>query len=94
VAAVGDDGPALLVGDLNAAIDAPELAAFAGWTDGFSEPPGDPARVSTDDGWSIDHVLGRGVEIHGCRVVREAGDLSDHHPVVADVDVPWLRHSS
>lgn len=46
--------------------------------------PGDPARVSTDDGWRIDQMLARGASVSGCRVVREAGDLSDHYPVVAD----------
>jgi endonuclease/exonuclease/phosphatase family metal-dependent hydrolase len=87
VAAFGAAVPALLVGDLNAAIEAPELGAFADWTDGFTEPPGDPARVSTDDGYRIDHVLGRGVAIEACRVDRSSGELSDHFPVVAEVRV-------
>lgn len=89
LAAYGDASPALLVGDLNAPIEAPELAPFAaaGWTDGFAEPPGDPARVSTDDGYRIDHVLGRGLHVQSCRVLREAGDLSDHFPVLAELDV-------
>ena len=77
--------PALLLGDLNAAIDAPELAPLAGWTDGFTVPRGDVRRISTDDGWPIDQVLARGASVDGCRVVREAADLSDHYPVVADV---------
>jgi endonuclease/exonuclease/phosphatase family metal-dependent hydrolase len=79
---------ALLLGDLNAAIDAPELAPFAGWTDAFAEPAGDAARISTDDGLPIDHVLGRGVAARGARVLREAGELSDHYPVVAEIEVP------
>ena len=87
VGAYGDATPAVLLGDLNAPIEAPELAPFAAWTDGFEEPPGDPARVSTDDGYRIDQVLVRGASVHGCRVVREAGDLSDHYPVVAEVVV-------
>ena len=91
VAAFGDAPSAVLLGDLNSVIDAPELAPFAGWADGFSEPPGDCARVSTDDGSRIDHVLARGASVRGCRVAREAGALSDHFPVVADVS---LRHSS
>jgi len=78
---------ALLLADLNAAIEAPELAPLVGWADGFSEPPGDPARISTDDGSRIDHVLARGASVRRCRVVRESGDLSDHYPVVADVHV-------
>jgi endonuclease/exonuclease/phosphatase family metal-dependent hydrolase len=84
VAAFGD-GPGLLLGDLNAAIDAPELEPFSPWTDAFAEAPGDPARVSTDEGWPIDQLLGRGVVVRGARVLREAGDLSDHYPVLADV---------
>jgi endonuclease/exonuclease/phosphatase family metal-dependent hydrolase len=89
VTAFGDATAALLLGDLNAPIDATELAPFASWSDGFAEPPGDPSRVSTDDGWRIDHVLARGaVRVTSCRVLREAGDLSDHYPVLAEVSVP------
>ena len=91
VVAFGDAPSAVLLGDLNAVVGAAELAPLAGWADGFSEPPGDRARVSTDDGARIDHVLARGASVRGCRVVQEAGDLSDHFPVVADV---LLRHSS
>jgi endonuclease/exonuclease/phosphatase family metal-dependent hydrolase len=81
-----DDAPsALLLGDLNAAIDTPELATFATWTDGFQEPPGDPARVTTEDGLRIDQVLVRGASVSPARVLRESGDLSDHYPVVAEV---------
>ena len=85
VAAFGDASPALLMGDLNAPIEAPELAPLLSWTDGFGEPPGDPVRISTDDGARIDHVLSRGATVRGCRVLRESGDLSDHYPVVAEV---------
>lgn len=79
--------PALLLGDLNAAIEAPELSPFSAWTDGFDVVPGDPARISTDDGWRIDQVLARGASVSDCRVVHEAGDLSDHYPLVAEVAV-------
>jgi endonuclease/exonuclease/phosphatase family metal-dependent hydrolase len=85
-AAFGGASPALLLGDLNAPAGAPELAPLSAWSDAFAEAPGDGARVSTDDGWAIDHVLGRGVSVSGCRVVREAGDLSDHYPVVAEAN--------
>jgi len=87
---VGPARAAVVLADLNAPIEAPELAAFSSWTDGFAVagvPPGDDRRVSTDDGFRFDHVLGRGVHVSGCRVVRESGDLSDHYPVVADVAV-------
>lgn len=85
--------PGLLLGDLNAAIDAPELAPFAGWTDGFAEPSGDPARISTDDGLPIDQVLGIGIDVRGARVLRQAGDLSDHRPVLAEVLVSGSAHA-
>jgi endonuclease/exonuclease/phosphatase family metal-dependent hydrolase len=90
VDSVAGSPAAVVLADLNAPIEAPELAAFAGWTDGFAVagvPPGDDRRVSTDDGFRFDHVLGRGVRVSGCRVLREAGDLSDHYPVVAEVVV-------
>jgi endonuclease/exonuclease/phosphatase family metal-dependent hydrolase len=99
-AAFGEASPALFLGDLNAAIEAPELAPLASWTDGFAEPAGDPARISTDDGWRIDQVLVRGASVSDCRVLRESGDLSDHYPVLADMSVQGdlppalLRHSS
>jgi endonuclease/exonuclease/phosphatase family metal-dependent hydrolase len=93
VDAFGDSSPALLLGDLNAAIDAPELAPLWAWTDGFAEPADDEARISTDDGWRIDHVLLRDASVHEpARVLREADDLSDHYPVVAEASP--LRHSA
>ena len=86
--AFGESSPALLLGDLNAPIEATELNAFATWTDGFDEPPGADARISTDEGMRIDHVLARGASVTGCRVVRDSGDLSDHYPVIAEVTIP------
>jgi endonuclease/exonuclease/phosphatase family metal-dependent hydrolase len=88
VAAFGAEVPALLLGDLNAPIESPDLAPFVGWTDGFTEPAGDGARVSTDDGCAIDHALGRGVSFATCRVLRTAGELSDHYPVVVEALAP------
>jgi endonuclease/exonuclease/phosphatase family metal-dependent hydrolase len=85
VEALGSRSPALLAGDLNAAIDSPELTPFSAWTDGFDGPAGSPERHSTDDGMPIDHVLVRGASVQACRVVRESGELSDHYPVVAEV---------
>jgi endonuclease/exonuclease/phosphatase family metal-dependent hydrolase len=87
-AAFGDASPAVLLGDLNAAIDAPELAPLAGWTDAFVEPSGADARISTDDGLRIDQVLVRGASVSPARVLRESGDLSDHFPVIAEVAPP------
>jgi endonuclease/exonuclease/phosphatase family metal-dependent hydrolase len=85
LAAFDTERPSTLVGDLNAAIDAPELSPLGGWTDAFAEPAGDPARITTDDGWRIDHVLTRGASVtRPARVLRESGDLSDHYPVLAE----------
>ena len=88
VAAYGEASPALLVGDLNAPIEADELAPFGSWTDGFIEPHGDPARVTTDDGGRIDHALARGASASPARVLREAGELSDHYPILVAIAFP------
>jgi endonuclease/exonuclease/phosphatase family metal-dependent hydrolase len=81
------DLPAVLLGDLNASIEAPDLAPLAAWRDGFAAPPGAEERISTDDGLRIDHVLARGASVRDARVLRESADLSDHFPVVAEVDL-------
>ncbi len=86
-ASFGDAEPAVLLGDLNARIDAPEMAPLHGWNDGFAEPAGDAARISTDDNMPIDQVLTRGCTVSRCAVVRESGTLSDHYPVVAELAV-------
>jgi endonuclease/exonuclease/phosphatase family metal-dependent hydrolase len=93
-AAFGDASPAVILGDLNAAIGAPELAPLAGWTDAFVQPAGADSRISTVDGWLIDHILVRGASVSPARVLRESGDLSDHFPVLAEVRTHRLRHSS
>ncbi len=87
-ASFGDAAPALLLGDLNARIDAPELAPLDGWTDGFTASPGDAARTSTDDGMLIDQVLVRGAAVSRCAVLCESGTLSDHYPIVAELAIP------
>ena len=88
LAAFADASPALLLGDLNAAIETPELAPLATWTDGFAAAAGDAARISTDSGSRIDHLLARDAAVSECRVLRDAGELSDHYPVVAEIDLP------
>ena len=85
-AAFGGATPTLLLGDLNAPIEASELAPFASWTDAFVEPRGDDARITTDDGHRIDHVLVRGASVSPVRVLRESAELSDHYPVVAELE--------
>ena len=84
----GTAGPAILTGDFNAAVDAPELTSLGvGFTDAFAAsgvPPGDPGRASCG-AWPIDHVGVRGLSVTACRVAAEAGDASDHWPVVADL---------
>jgi endonuclease/exonuclease/phosphatase family metal-dependent hydrolase len=90
VHAVVDDasGPAVLAGDLNAPLEADELAGLRdGLADAFAAAglaPGDPRRASCGP-WPIDQVLVRGLGVVGCRVATEAGDASDHWPVVADL---------
>lgn len=79
-------GPLILAGDLNAAIDQPDLSVLKPLLiDGFAAvgvPAGDERRMSCGSD-RIDHVLVRGLDVEDCRVGREAGDLSDHWPVVA-----------
>ena len=81
------NGPLLIAGDLNAPIESPELAALrdAGMDDPFDAlgfPAGNNRRESCGRD-RIDHVLTRGFTALECRVAREAGDASDHWPVVA-----------
>lgn len=79
--------PLVLLGDLNAPIESDELSPLRDrMVDAFAAtdtPPGAEARRSTDDGYAIDHVLLQGIGATSCRVAREAGDASDHYPVVA-----------
>jgi endonuclease/exonuclease/phosphatase family metal-dependent hydrolase len=85
----GDLGEPLVVGaDLNAPLDAAELAPLTGTLDdAFGEigvGPNDPRRRSCGSS-AIDHILTRGLAAIDCRVALEAGDASDHWPVVADL---------
>ncbi len=83
-------GRAVLTGDFNAPVDAPELASLGeSFADAFAA-----AGLATDDpgrqsggAWAIDHVRVRGLAVESCRVAREAGDASDHWPVVADLRI-------
>ena len=88
-AAAAADRPAVITGDFNAALDAPELAPLGdGFEDAFSAvglAPGDPARQSCGP-LPIDHVRVRGLRVIACRVATEAGDASDHWPIVADLE--------
>jgi endonuclease/exonuclease/phosphatase family metal-dependent hydrolase len=80
------DDPVVILGDLNAAIGSPELRTLAReFVDAFAAvgiPPDDPRRRSCGP-LPIDHILVRGAAVDECRVVTEAGDASDHLPVVA-----------
>jgi endonuclease/exonuclease/phosphatase family metal-dependent hydrolase len=81
-------GTIVLAADLNASIESQDLASLRNVLhDAFAAAgivPGDPARMScgTD---AIDHVLTRGLQTRSCRVVREAGDASDHWPLIAEL---------
>lgn len=78
--------PVVLLGDLNAPIDTAEMASLrVAFTDAFAAAgiaPDDPVRRSCGP-LPIDHVLVRGLAVDDCHVVIEAGDASDHLPVVA-----------
>jgi endonuclease/exonuclease/phosphatase family metal-dependent hydrolase len=80
------DGPLVLLGDLNAPIHAGELAPLReSLIDAFlavGVAPVDERRLSCGDN-AIDHVLVRDLTPVSCRVAAEAGDASDHWPVVA-----------
>ena len=80
--------PMVVGGDFNAPLDAAELAPL---TDAFDDAfaavglePGDPRRQTCGSA-AIDHILTRGLVAIDCRVAVEAGDVSDHWPVVADL---------
>lgn len=86
----GLDGPLVVTGDFNAAVEAPELRSLASaFDDAFSAvgiEAGDPRRASCGP-LAIDHLFSRGLRAVDCRVVTEAGDASDHLPVVATFEV-------
>ncbi|MDF2733850.1 MAG: endonuclease [Chloroflexota bacterium] len=86
----GLDAPLVVTGDFNAAIEAPGLRSLANaFDDAFSTvgiEAGDPRRASCGP-LRIDHLLSRGLRAIDCRVVIEAGDASDHLPVVATFEV-------
>lgn len=88
--ATGLGSRVIVAGDFNAAIEAPELWALAdGFDDAFRATglePGDPRRASCGP-FRIDHLLSRGLRALDCRVVTEAGDASDHLPVLATFEV-------
>jgi endonuclease/exonuclease/phosphatase family metal-dependent hydrolase len=78
--------PIVILGDLNAPIESPELRVLASDVidafDAVDIPPGDQRRSSCGP-LAIDHILVRGLAVEACRVVTEATDASDHLPVVA-----------
>ncbi len=71
-------------------IEAPEMRPLAtGFDDAFAATgvaAGDPRRASCGP-HRIDHLLTRGLRATACAVYREAGDASDHLPVVATFEV-------
>ncbi len=87
---VGLGAPLVVTGDFNAAVGAPDLRSLeSAFDDAFSAvgiDAGDPRRASCGP-LPIDHVFSRGLRAVECRVVAEAGDASDHLPVVATFEV-------
>ncbi len=81
-------GPVIVTGDLNAAVGSPDIEPLSSvFGDAFAAVGvriGDPRRLSCGP-QPIDHVFVRGLAVEACRVATEAGDLSDHRPVVADL---------
>lgn len=77
--------PVVVLGDFNAPIETAEMAPLrAAFVDAFAAvgvAPDDPARRSCGP-LPIDDVFVRGVVVDDCHVVTEAGDASDHLPVV------------
>jgi hypothetical protein len=91
------EGPIVLLGDFNAPIDGAELEPLdTTLDDAFAAvgiDAGDARRVTCGP-FAIDHVLTRGLTTEDCRVLVEAGDASDHLPVVATLRQPASRSSS
>lgn len=86
----GLGAPLVVTGDFNAPVEAPGLHSLASvLDDAFSAvgiETGDPRRASCGP-LPIDHIFSRGLRAIDCRVVTEAGDASDHFPVVATFEV-------
>ena len=86
----GMGAPLVVTGDFNAAVEAPELRSLANaFDDAFGAvgiEAGNPRRASCGP-QRIDHLFSRGLRAVDCRVVTEAGDASDHLPVVATFEV-------
>ena len=83
-------GPVIVAGDFNAQLDAAEVAPLADAFDDAFATAGvarDDPRRRTSGSASIDHLLTRGLTVVACRVAGEAGDASDHLPVVADIGI-------
>jgi endonuclease/exonuclease/phosphatase family metal-dependent hydrolase len=80
--------PSVVCGDFNAPLDAPEITPLTDSSEDAFAAVGvaidDPRRRSCGP-WAIDHILTRGLTTIACRVADEAGDASDHLPVVADL---------
>jgi len=82
--------PVIVAGDFNAPIEATEMDGLSGaFDDAFATigfPAGDPRRASCGAN-RIDHLLTRGLRATSCAIHRDAGDASDHLPVVATFEV-------
>jgi len=86
----GVGSPVVVAGDFNAPIEAPEMRILAStFDDAFAQvgvPAGDRRRASCGP-HRIDHLLTRGLRAVACSVHNQAGDASDHLPVVATFEV-------
>lgn len=90
------EGPGLLMGDLNAAPDSPEVQSLrdAGWTDVPTGPTWDPSRnehlAGSGPPERVDYLfLSPHLELRHARVVMDREPHpSDHFGVLAEVEVP------
>lgn len=100
--------PSMLVGDLNAPPDSPEIAAIRRTLSDAWEAttvardqrvtfPSGPPGSTTPDGWSgaIDYIFaGRGIRVERIDVAHDHGRASDHQPVVARLRVDEFEASA
>jgi endonuclease/exonuclease/phosphatase family metal-dependent hydrolase len=84
--------PHLVMGDLNATLDDPELRPLvdAGLVPALPADAGSTATAFEQEvGRALDHVLlTPGFVVHRAEVRRDAGTASDHYPVVVELEVP------
>jgi hypothetical protein len=86
------DVPHVVMGDLNATLDDPELAPLtaSGLVPALPPDAGPTATAfETEEGRALDHVLlTPGWTVLGAEVRRDAGTASDHYPLLVELEPP------